>query len=351
MMPTTDFATTQRSALAASLDRFDFGEADVILESIGYRETAHCRQLCAVGMEVRQLDAEEFGKRTTNCVPLPRKLRDTLRAAAWPSTLADQRTGALVDLRPTYRLLLELVEVNVGQRNWTDVLALIHLMSEYLPLLAWQPLLGHAGIPRDIANRFDTRAAQSPRPPPERGCALGKPGSDLADQLQTPPMTDAALRKYLRTKYSRVSGLLLICGGAPDAVVDGRARACRRQCSVVTGPDADLDESDRESLARRVTMARRFADSPIVGLRHTSPVGHFFSVPGKDEIDDAWHRTRNKLLKTLADMSASDQEMDLISSGLVDGLQGLVGYCSGSDKPTTPSTILVELRDAIVRAT
>ncbi len=342
-----DLGPAERTALTAALARFDFEEADVILESSGYRESSHCRQLCAVGMEVRQLDAEEFGKRAKTCVPLPRRLRAILHAAAWPTTLADQGSGALVDLRPTYRLLLELVQINIAQRNWTDVLALIHLMSEYLPLLAWQPLLGHAGIPRDISALFNTSTTQSPRPSPERGCALGKPGSDLANQLQTPPTTDAALQDYLRTKYSRVSGLLLICGGAPDALITGRARACRNQCSVVTGPNADLAEPEREALARRVTMARRFADSPIVALRHTSPVGHFFSVPGKPEIDEAWNRTRGKLLKTLGDMSASDQEKDRISPELVNGLQGLVGYCSGSDEPLTPSDILIELRDAI----
>lgn len=345
MVDSATSSPTWKPPLIRALNQYDFEEADEILGSSRYRQTSPERQLCQVGMDVLQLDAEEFAKRATDCAALPATTRDVLAACAWPRSSTDTQMGALLDLRPTYGLLLELLEINYSQRNWTDVLALIHLMAEYLPLLAWQPVLHHAGVPRLMAERFGSNAAAKPRP--DDGCALGALGSRFADRIAVPPSDDAALRTYLQSRHSRVSNLLIICGGTPPGVLDSATQACRHQCSVVTGPDDDLPQSQRDALAVRVTLARRFSASPLVQLRHSSPVGHFFAVPGAREINRAWASTRTSLLTALNDAQADESQRALINRDLLPGLRGLIGLSAGADVAAEPSNVLCELRDAI----
>ncbi len=334
--------------LNAALDRLDFEEADVILKGCHLNTRQDCRQLAAVGMEVRQLDAEEFGHRAEDCCALPGDVREFLEACSWPKSMADlARVGALKDLKPTYRLLLELIDLNVQQRNWTEVLALIHLMAEYLPLLAWQPILGHAGLPGEVAQRFDPAGKASPRPPKGPRCAFGPQDADLAIKLTKAPRDGGELRDYLLTRHSRLSNMLLICGGTPGNVGATAQGACKSQCSVVTGTQADLADEEREDLARRATLARRFAKSPIVQLRHSSPVGHFFAVPSRQEIELAWGATRKSLHRAMNDMQFPDPQRRLLEGSLPTGLAGLVGLCAGSQARLEASTVLPKIRDAI----
>lgn len=334
--------------LNAALDRFDFEEADVILKRCHLNTREDCRQLAAVGMEVRQLDAEEFGQQAEICFALPSDVRGFLKSCSWPKSVADlAKVGALKDLKPTYRLLLELIDVNVQQRNWTEALALIHLMAEYLPLLAWQPVLGHAGLPGDVAQRFDPEGTVSPRPPKGPRCALGPQDADLAIKLTRAPSNDEQLRDYLLTRHSRLSNMLLICGGTPGNVGATAQGACKSQCSVVTGAKADLADANREDLARRVTLARRFSKSPIVQLRHGSPVGHFFAVPSREEIELAWGATRKSLNRAMRNMQFPDSERGLLAGSLPTGLAGLTGLCAGSQTRLQASDVLPKIRDAI----
>lgn len=334
--------------LNAALDRFDFEEADVILKRCRRNTREDCRQLAAVGMEIRQLDAEEFGQRADSCSALPSDVREFLKSCSWPKSLADQGNfEALKDLTPTYRLLIELVAVNEEQRNWTETLALIHLMAEYLPLLAWQPVLGHAGLPGEVAKRFDPNGTVSPRPPKGPLCALGPQNADLAIKLTRAPSEDEELRDYLLTRHSRLSNMLLICGGTPGNVGATAQGACKSQCSVVTGAKADLADTAREDLARRVTLVRRFARSPIVQLRHASPVGHFFAVPSREEIEQAWVGTRKSLNGAMRKMEFPDCQRRLLEGPLPTGLAGLASLCAGSQTRLQASAVLPKLRDAI----
>ncbi len=45
------------------------------------------------------------------------------------------------------RLLLEVIAVRWMRREMSALVAALHIASEYLPMLIWEPVLGHAGDP------------------------------------------------------------------------------------------------------------------------------------------------------------------------------------------------------------
>jgi hypothetical protein len=336
-----------RVLLDHALDEFDFEAAEELLTEAGYTEGGVSRELCRVGMEVLQLDAEEFGSRAKNCTALPAHVADQLAACSWPMKayqLANSgHPNALDDIRPTFSLLLELLAFNYDRRNWNDVLALLHLMAQYMSLLAWQPVLGDAGRPDLLSVRFadpDTGARRG------TDCELSAHEVSLVNTL---PRTydDESLREYLVEKHSRMADVLLKCGGSPKGNPPGSAGGCKTQCCVVAGPSGPLDGTDREVLAVRVSVARYFTSSKLVQLRHTSPVGHFFSVPGKREIDEAWMKSSAMMRKLLRPTGASSAAVGSLSQGLVRGVGGMLGVCAGGSASLEPTTILPDLRDAV----
>jgi hypothetical protein len=330
--------------LKAALNQYDFGEAEEILFRNGYRSDSTERQVCIVGMDVMQLDAEEFGRHATTCSALPHGLANDLNKCSWPNRMQERDSNALDDLAPTYCLLLELVDIKLRRRDWNDVLALIHLMSEYLGLLVWQSTLSHGGRPNLLASRFSLQVS---RPRTREQCALDDNEYRLMETLQSPLITDNDLRKYLHGQHSRVSEMLVTCGGAPGGVNAGTKGACRRPCSVVTGPADDLAESDRRSLALRSTLARIFAQSDLVTMRHTSPVGHFFAVPGANDISSAWRTTRMKLNRALDEAGAN--QVARIQSDFPAGLTDLLQLCAGEGITIAKSQIVRRLRAEVGR--
>jgi hypothetical protein len=335
-----------RVLLDHALDEFDFEAAEELLDEAGFSANGASRELCRVGMEVMQLDAEEFAGRARNCKALPQGVRAELFACAWPTTPDQLKNGspanAVLDIRPTFSLLLELLAFNYDRRNWTDVLALLHLMAQYMSLLAWQPVLGDAGRPDLLGVRFanPNTGARTNTP-----CELSRPQVDLVNSLPT-GYDVRSLRVYLVEKHSRMADVLLKCGGSPANSPIGSAGGCKNQCCVVAGPDGTLSRKERDDLAIRVSLARYFTDSKLVKLRHTSPVGHFFAVPGKEEIAGDWTQARKTMRELLRQSGAAHCDVDLLERGLVPGIAGLLGICAGGTSPLSPTRILPDLRDA-----
>jgi hypothetical protein len=94
---------------------------------------------------------------------------------------------------------------------------------------------------------------------------------------------------YLDQALSRVSLLLQACVTSHDPL--GDRRGCREPCGMAaTGPGA-LD------MARRLQSVGSFAHSPVVNLRHLSPLGHGFRLPEKGQVDAAWDETQARLAR------------------------------------------------------
>lgn len=248
--------------------------------------------LCRFAVEVLELDAEDFD----TLRGVPPDLLAMVHKAHIPSQPDARDRGALTSMVPTYRLFLEVLAVRWDRGELSSVLAVVHLMSEYLPLLAWEPVLGHAGDPARLAaavtgpgSRWGTEDRECDHPPSIRRA--------LRHALDLAPEDIERWDRYLDRDHSRVSGAL---GQCASHAVRGRpepARICTAPCSVWTRLDPVL----AEDLERRMTLVGVFAGSPVLALRHAAPVGHGFGVPNRRELLADWEETWARLTRPWAD--------------------------------------------------
>ncbi|HEY8479195.1 MAG TPA: hypothetical protein VIL71_05115 [Spirillospora sp.] len=298
---------TVRDVLTALARRYAFGDlAALVAEgTIGRTAGAHGRKadavaaLCAFGQRVLDLDAEDFGMPEA-VGEVPRDLLARARASRMPQTPRERPRGALASLRPAYRLLLEVIAIRWRRRDMAALVAAVHIAGEYLPLLAWEPVLGHAGDPARLAAAVEgggSRFGVPVEPGSARRCDHTRPERSACERalrvFEEPP---SGWRAYLDRQHSHVASALGDC-----------AARCRTPCSVMTR----LDDAVRADLAERCRLAAGFADGPLVRLRHAAPVGHGFGVPSPEEVQAAWSRSRTSLSrhpighKALADVDPS----------------------------------------------
>lgn len=299
------------SALAASGPRADPGDTDLVaaelvrerrygavdaitpyLPGLTAQERTDIRGLCRFALRLLELDAEDFA----SLRGVPPELLDMIQAAHIPQDPADPDRGALGSLVPTYRLFLEVLATRWMRGELSNVLAVLHLMGEYLPLLAWEPVLGHAGDPARLApavtgpgSRWGTGSADCDHPP-----ALRRP---LRTALHVVSQDRRQWERYLDRDHSRVSAALGQCASHPSRQRPDPGRLCTTPCSVWTR----LDPAAAEALERRMTLVGLFVDSPVLSLRHAAPVGHGFGVPSRGELLEQWEATWQRLTRPWED--------------------------------------------------
>ncbi|NUR89318.1 MAG: hypothetical protein HOY71_34985 [Nonomuraea sp.] len=262
-----------RSLLIALARRYAFGDVGALARS---EDVAH---VCEFGHRLLSLDAEDFA---AEAKAVPADLKRQARACHMPQTPREQPRGALESLRPVYGLLLEVIAIRWARRELSPLIAAVHIASEYLPLLAFEPQLGHAGDPARWpeglsapGSRFGVIG--------DRDCDHTKSEQSATNRTlrvaQEPP---EGWRAYFDRQHSQVAGALAVC-----------VATCRNPCTamdwIAPEPRADLGTRARTALA--------FADTPLVRLRHAAPVGHGFGVPSEEEVLDAWERSRAHLDK------------------------------------------------------
>lgn len=122
-------------AVAALFDEFhDVREA-----------TGLAHALAVAAKRTLDLDAEDFGDIASGFSE--RLWAQRLASACFPlQPRADER-GALLSLIPLYELMLEVIELRSRRQEPLQVVVTAHLIGEYLPQLAWEGVLGHAGDP------------------------------------------------------------------------------------------------------------------------------------------------------------------------------------------------------------
>lgn len=256
-----------------------------------------------------------------------------LEACAWPDGARTRSRGPLQDLEPLLGLMLEVMEIHAERDEVGDLLATAHLATEYLAFAAWQGVLGDAGEPRTLRERLyrSKRQWSEPGRCPRRTLAAHtcrKSGGATADE--------ANWRPYLRGHHSSAAHLLEACAG-PVGHVQADEGACSRPCDLAT-------PSERAEVAQRAALVRILRASRLVGLRHPSPHGHFFSVPEPDEVAEAWHHTREQLLKVSVNWTCHAVIVEP-SPGALPGLGSAVGAILGKGAPLAPATVITDLRD------
>jgi hypothetical protein len=333
---------TTHDVLVVLVERYAFGELAALVAdeaSAGRLTTfdvAQVQQLCAFGQRLLDLDAEDFGFPDATAGALtdvsvadsvtgdavPRPLVRRARACRMPQSLREQPRGALGTLVPAYRLLLEVIAVRWTRRETAAALAAIHLASEYLPFLAWEPVLGHAGDPRQLAPFVSVPGSRFGGPGDrDRECAHN--GADRAGARRLRRLDDNGWRTYLNRQHSNVAHALGVC-----------AAECPRQCGLMR----QVPTVAAATLGERCRLAMAFADSPLVRLRHAAPVGHGFAVPSLDEVADAWQRSRRGL-------GPAAQHAD---GFCLPGLPGL--FASVATVPLGPDTLLADTAHGITAA-
>ncbi|WP_131739503.1 hypothetical protein [Actinomadura roseirufa] len=254
--------------------------------------------LCAFGQRILDLDAEDFGMPEA-AGEVPRDLLDRARASRMPQAPRERPRGALASLRPAYALLLEVIAIRWRRRDMAALVAAVHIAGEYLPMLAWEPVLGHAGDPALIGaavNGAGSRFGVPVEPGAPRACDHTRPERSACERtLRVAKEPPPGWRAYLDRQHSQVASALGDC-----------AARCRTPCTVMTR----LDGGVRAALTERCKLAAEFTESALVRLRHAAPVGHGFGVPSPEEVQAAWARARKSLMHQPLGLAALDGTED-----------------------------------------
>jgi hypothetical protein len=283
--------TTPRDVVRALLADYRFsGVAAVVrLLDLPGPTRHHIEALAKTGERLLDLDAEDFDILAAR-EHLPAAVVEPVRAAQFPRRPNGQTRGSLHSLVPLYALMLEALDIRWQRREPVHVVVLLHLFAEYLPLLAWEGVLGNAGDPRDLL--AFTGGDGSLWGNKDRACDHTAAQRAAASRMRQAIRGDEeGWTVYLDRFHSRVADAMGRCASHP---VQGRPMiegVCRRPCSVWL----QLPEPVRTDLGARMHLARMYGESPVVALRHHAPVGHFFGVPAPSEIGQAWQRTWDRL--------------------------------------------------------
>ncbi|MFI6393886.1 hypothetical protein ACIBHY_43595 [Nonomuraea sp. NPDC050547] len=307
---------TTRDLLVALAHRYAFADLGALSSD---EEVA---AVCEFGQRLLSLDAEDFAVEARG---VPADLKRRARACHMPQTPRETPRGALESLRPAYGLLLEVIAIRWHRRELSPMIAAVHIASEYLPLLAFEPQLGHAGDP---ARWPDGLSADGSRfgVIGDRDCDHTKSEQSATNRtLRVAGEPPEGWRAYFDRQHSQVAGALAVC-----------VATCRKPCTamdwIAPGPRRELGVRARSALA--------FAETPLVRLRHAAPVGHGFGVPSPEEVLDAWERSRGALDKN--DVGAAALKDDGFP---LPGLPSL--FSAIADHPIVPSTLLKGVSDHV----
>ncbi|MEU8384115.1 hypothetical protein [Streptosporangium sp. NPDC048865] len=314
---------TARDLLVSLARRYAFGDVGALASGV-VKDAGNIEAACEFGQRLLSLDAEDFA---VEARAVPNDLRRRARACTMPQTPREQPRGALESLRPAYGLLLEVIAVRWHRRELSSMVAAIHIASEYLPLLAFEPVLGSAGDP--------ARWPEGLTAPGSRFGVIGDRDCDhtRAEQsavnrtLRVAGEPAEGWRAYFDRQHSQVAGALATC------VAD-----CRNPCTAMDW----VEPERRDDLALRSRVALAFADTPLVRLRHAAPVGHGFGVPSPEEITEAWERSRAAMAKNGVGREAADDD-----GFPLPGLPSLFSAVAGAR--VTPSTLLADISTYLVK--
>jgi len=341
-----DCAEDLAAVLGSLLADARFAELAEALRSVDQLSGSRRRRalaLCGAGARMVRLDAVGFDE----VEGVPADLAAQVRAMRFPAAYAEPERGSLGSLVPLYGLMLETLHAHWARGETADVVLILHLMAEYLPVLVWESVLGHAADPAELRPYVEGTlwaTEQCPMPRHRRSAAERV----LALRPRSGPVPPEQWRVYLDRWHSRVAGGLRQCGLRPGAGrPDPGDAGCDRPCGVVTRIPADVVQD----LAARMALAAELADSPVVALRHSAPVGHFFGVPGTDDVLDAWQETVTAVCRPWAS-EHQDAEPNPCAVGLdkadaepLPGLQHLLSLLAG--RPVRPTGVLERLRQEI----
>jgi hypothetical protein len=300
----------------------DFGRAIRLLDQ-SETDLPRTRQVCREALHVVQLDAEDFRALSKSSL-LSAAVQKHLRLCDWPRERTGQQVSAMESLTPLYQLMFEIMMWKVDHHELDDLLALLHLMSDYLPILALQSGLGSAANPPRLHDSvLHPEAAWRGT---EHPCGMDLRDRELYADIEKAASGRMRWREYLTNRHSKIGSALLVCAGTPRQVDAENSRAfCYARC-------APMDKVlGNQALEWRAMLCRRLIESPLIQLRHHSPVGHFFAIPADREFEEAWGRTWNGLRRPVADTNPADHPLHGLPEQVpfLEGMRHLLAAVSG----------------------
>lgn len=269
-------------AIAAVLDA-------AIRAGAGSPELVRARRYAITAKRVLDLDAEDFGEIAEGFAR--EHWKHDLSQACFPLEPRQPNRGALASLVPLYELMLEVLDLRAERHEPLQVVVTAHLLGEYLPQLAWESTLGHAGDPLALGDlvgeRWGSDDPACPHPSALRTTARRALNASTGDI--------AGFTAYLDRFHSRQGAALAMCAMNHATIAAGERPDVGETCPNPCGWAVAGTLAERRSLDARVRLALVYQGSPIVALRHHAPVGHFFGVPSTGEISEAWLRTWERL--------------------------------------------------------
>jgi hypothetical protein len=263
---------------------------------------------------------------------IPKHIRNDLALRIWPLHRQDTPVGARHSLQPTFELLLEVFEIRILKGDISMGLSIIHLMTEYLPLLGWEIELGHSGNPKQLAEYLSQANAMWQ----SDACPLNRQQRKAFANVITANDTQRNWNIYLRDNHSRVAASLSICASVPNPASDvSGQRTCRTPCAIRKG---------NTDLAWAMVLVRRLKESSLLTLRHDAPVGHFFSVPQEPEILASWETTWQGLTADRDEAPEAQNPLrKVIRTGALPGLPELLGVVAGVERAMRPSNLVTKI--------
>jgi len=344
------------TAMRALLDGYWYDAVSGLLEqSLTHPDTpdpastpdlAHARHLAMTARRVLDLDAEDFGLLAS---AFATAWAGRLTASSFPAEARSPSRGALGSLVPLYELMLEVLDVRDARREPLQVVVTAHLIGEYLPQLAWESTLGHAGDPLRLAETVGGSRWGTEDPACPHSSALR---STAKRALHACSGDEAGYTAYLDRFHSRQGDALAVCAVNSATVGPGERPDvgdwCPAPCAFVTR----LPLEHRRDLDARVRLAKLYVESPVVALRHHAPVGHFFGVPSTAEISEAWLRTWEKLSTPWHDganpLLLGTGGSEAAAGEALPGMAALVSAVAG--RPLGPGRLLRDIGDDVGRA-
>jgi hypothetical protein len=313
------------------LDAVDYGAPATAATTSRPLVHAKIRNLARLGEAVLNVDTHDFESWCQD-ERIPQHIRDELALRIWPLKMQDKAVGALDSLIPTFELLLEVFETRILKGDISMGLSIIHLMTEYLPLLGWEKELGHAGNPKQLAEYLSQPNAMWQ----SEVCPLNRQQRKAFANVITANDSQKNWSVYLRDSHSRVAASLSICASVPNpsSEVSGQ-RTCRTPCAIRKG---------NKDLAWAMVLVRRLKESSLLTLRHDAPVGHFFSVPQEPEILASWETTWQGLIADRDEAPERHNPLRNVSrTGALAGFPELLGVVAGLTGAMLPSDLISKI--------
>jgi hypothetical protein len=313
------------------LDAVDYGAPATAATTSRPEVHAKIRNLARLGEAVLNVDTHDFESWCQD-ENIPQHIRDDLALRIWPMQRQENAVGALHSLIPTFELLLEVFETRILKGDISMGLSIIHLMTEYLPLLGWEKELGHAGNPKQLAEHLSQPNAMWQTDE----CPLNRQQRKAFENVISANSSQRSWSIYLRDSHSRVAASLSICGGVPNPLseVSGQ-RTCRTPCAIRKG---------NTDLAWEMVLVRRLKESSLLTLRHDAPVGHFFSVPQEPEILESWETTWQGLTADRDEAPEAQNPLrKVVRTGALAGLPELLGVVAGVEGAMQPSNLVSKI--------